>query len=488
MTYLQFHLVFILPPLLLLVLLTYRTARGGRVPRAGLVALGVHVLVALVYTTPWDNLLVARGVWGYGENRVLFTLGWVPFEEYLFFVLQTLLTGLWVLLLRQQNAPSRPKSPQPYAPAVRLVGALAWLGLAAAGVLALSTQRGLYFGMIAAWTGPILALQWGFGGDLLLKRPRALTLGFLLPTLYLWAADRLALGLNIWWISPDLSSNVALLGLPVEEALFFLLTNLLVVFGMTLALEPSALERLRALRSLSPWRGLLALWALSMVPTPLFPEHFAVLAYLSTGLLALGVLGYALERYGQKAWLLFMVSFGFGLLVEWVGHTTGVPFGAYGYTAPGPQLLGVPLLVPLGWFAFTLIGTGLSPPGTKRWLAPLALVAWDVGLDPLMVSRGFWQFDGGAYYGIPLSNFVGWFVAGVVLVTLLGWLEPRLLGSSSPDLRVVFWAQAFLISVGLLFFGLPWAALAAFVAMGSVGTVAGWLSVKRAPVKVKRVS
>ena len=485
MTYLQFHLVFTLPPLLLLAFLTYRAARQGRVPQAGLIALGVHVLLALVYTTPWDNLLVARGVWGYGENRVLFTLGWVPFEEYLFFVLQTLLTGLWVLLLYRRKLPARPAIPA--APVVRLVGALAWLGLAAAGVLALSTQHGLYFGMIAAWAAPILALQWGFGGDLLLRRPLVLTLGFLVPTLYLWLADRLALGLGIWWISPDLSSNLALFGLPVEEALFFLLTNLLVVFGITLALEPFALKRLQALRTLSPWRGLLALWALSMVPTPLFPEHFALLAYLSTGLLALGVLGYALGRYGQKAWLLFMVSFGFGLLVEWVGHTTGVPFGAYGYTAPGPQLLGVPLLVPLGWFAFTLIGIELSPPGTKRWLAPLALVAWDVGLDPLMVSQGFWQFDGGAYYGIPLSNFVGWFVAGAALVTLLGWLEPRLLERSSPDLRVVFWAQAFLISVGLVFFGLPWAALAAFVAMGSVGVLASWLSVSAERLRVNRV-
>jgi lycopene cyclase domain-containing protein len=74
-TYLQFHLVFTLPPLLLLALLTWRAFYRGRVPRAGLVALGVHVLLALLYTTPWDNYLVARGVWGYGEGRVLFTLG-----------------------------------------------------------------------------------------------------------------------------------------------------------------------------------------------------------------------------------------------------------------------------------------------------------------------------------------------------------------------------------------------------------------------------
>lgn len=476
MTYLQFHLIFTLPPLLLLAFLTYRAARARTVPRAGLVALGVHVLLALVYTTPWDNYLVARGVWGYGEGRVMFTLGWVPVEEYLFFVVQTLLTGMWVLLLRRssssESANVKPNLGGGSGSVVRLVGALGWLGLAAAGVLSLGTDRGTYFGLIAAWAAPVLALQWGLGGDLLLRRPRALLLGFGVPTLYLWLADRLALGAGIWWISPTFSSGLHPLGLPVEEALFFLLTNLLVVFGVTLALSDAALIRLQALRQLAWWRVVLALWALSMVPTPLFPDRFALFSYLSTGLLTLGVFGYALEKYGAKAWALLAVSFTFGLLVEWLGHTTGVPFGSYDYTAPGPRLLGVPLLVPLGWFAFTTIGLALVPPGTKRWLAPLALVAWDIGLDPLMVAQGFWRFESGVYYGVPLSNFVGWAVSGAVLVTLLGWLEPRLLQGTSPDLRVVFWAQTFLFSVGLLFYGLPWAALAAALAMGAVGTLA----------------
>ena len=123
--------------------------------------------------------------------------------------------------------------------------------------------------------------------------------------------------------------------------------------------------------------------------------------------------------------------------------------------------MGVPLLVPLGWFTFSVVGLALAPAGTKRWLAPLALVAWDVGLDPLMVTQGFWAFESGVYYGVPLSNFVGWFLAGMALVTVLGWLEPRLLRDTSGEMRAVFWAQAFLISVGLLFYGLPWAALSA---------------------------
>ena len=480
MSYLQFHLLFIVPPLLLLLLVTWRAR--ARLPRGALLALGVHVLLALAYTTPWDNYLIARGVWGYGAERVLFTLGWVPFEEYLFFILQTLLTGLWLLLVQRRYGPSRALSPR-WARSLRVVGALAWLGLAAAGVLALGTERGTYFGLIAAWAAPVLALQWAFGGDLLLARWRALLLGFALPTLYLWLADRLALGAGIWWISPKFSSGAQVVGLPLEEALFFLLTNLLVVFGMLLAPLPEAAARLRALRHIRWWRAVLLMWALVMVPTPLFPQHFALFAYLSTGLLALGTLGYALSRYGARAWLLFAVSFGFGLGIEWVGHTTGVPFGAYRYTAPGPQLLGVPLLVPLGWFAFTLIGLAVAPVGSKRWLAPLALVAWDVGLDPLMVSQGFWTFGRGAYYGIPLTNFVGWAVAGAGLVALLLRLEPRLAADTSLDLRVVFWVQAFLFSVGLLVFGLPWAALAVALAMGAVGAIAALRPIRPIPRK-----
>ena len=67
---------------------------------------------------------------------------------------------------------------------------------------------------------------------------------------------------------------------------------------------------------------------------------------------------------------------------------------------------------------------------------------------------------------MPLSNFLGWYVAGVGLVWLLIRLEPRLKNENSADLRIIFLAQAFLMSVGLLFFGLPLAAGVTFVAMG----------------------
>jgi lycopene beta-cyclase len=215
------------------------------------------------------------------------------------------------------------------------------------------------------------------------------------------------------------------------------------------------------------WKFVLVLWALSMVPTPLFPEAFTALSYFSTTLLVIGTLGYALEHYGSKAYTLFIVAFTFGVLIEWLGKTTGIPFGAYRYTAPGPNILGVPFLVPLGWWAFTLIALSL-PKRHKLFLAPLALVAWDLGLDPLMVNKGFWAFEnGGAYFGVPLSNFVGWYVSGFILVWLLLRLEPKLRTDSPRTLHLVFAVQTFLMGVGLtVFFGMPVAGLVTFVAMG----------------------
>jgi putative membrane protein len=479
-TYLQFHLVFTLPWLALLggwLLLRLRSDRAvasvsGRTPRFVVGVLLVHVLIALIYTSPWDNYLVARAVWGYPEGRVLFTIGFVPFEEYLFFVIQTWTTGIWLLFLLSRPG-LRPLPAEVGAGrAVRLLGALAWLGVAGAGVLALTTDSGTYLGLILVWAAPVLALQWGFGGDLLLRRPWTALLAIGLPTVYLWAADRFAIGASIWWIEPRLTTGFELFGLPIEEAVFFLITNLLVVFGMGMALDPAAAQRLQLLRRLRLrwWQGALALWALSMVPIPLLPTAFPGLAYLSTGLLTLGVFGFALERFGRRAWALLAVAVLFGLLVEWLGHTTGVPFGSYSYTAPGPTLLGVPLLVPLGWFAFTLLALAVVPSGPwARLLAPAALVAWDLGLDPLMVHQGFWAFDApGVYAGVPFSNFVGWYLAGAVLVTLLLAIEPRLSGGGLAPLRPIYIAEAFLVAVGLAYFGLLGPALVAPLAMALV--------------------
>ncbi len=102
MSYGQFLVVFLVVPILVLgfVLRRHLSARYlGRV--AALVA------IAVAYTTPWDNLIVALGVWTYDPSLVAgIVLGFVPLEEYLFFVLQTMLSGLVLLALVRRARPS----------------------------------------------------------------------------------------------------------------------------------------------------------------------------------------------------------------------------------------------------------------------------------------------------------------------------------------------------------------------------------------------
>lgn len=70
-------------------------------------ALIAHSVVALTYTTIWDNYLVATDVWGYDPELVTgIRIGWVPIEEYTFFVLQPLLTGSFLQYLMRRMPPS----------------------------------------------------------------------------------------------------------------------------------------------------------------------------------------------------------------------------------------------------------------------------------------------------------------------------------------------------------------------------------------------
>lgn len=261
MTYLAFHLVFIFPPLLLL-LWAVRRSPAVLGPRAWWILPAVAG-IALVYTTPWDNYLVYRGIWWYGEDRVLATIGYVPVEEYMFFVLQPLLTGAWTfwLLMRQagagqgggtvdasrgglHHAPAGGAAPS--AGATRAYGVVCYLILMVAGVLALTYDRGLYMGLILVWAAPVLAAQWAFAGPAIVQSPRLYALAVGVPTLYLWVADRLAIGMGIWIISEQYTTGLHLFGLPMEEALFFLVTNILVVQGVVLFLRPDLVK--------VPWR------------------------------------------------------------------------------------------------------------------------------------------------------------------------------------------------------------------------------------------
>ena len=111
MTYLQFHLLFNLPVLALLLLLARRRLRP--VHWKCLAALCGIVLLA---TTPWDNWAVYRGIGVFDESRVHMvsaSLGGVtwrlPAEEYAFFLIETVqVTLLTILFLPKPPIRTKP--------------------------------------------------------------------------------------------------------------------------------------------------------------------------------------------------------------------------------------------------------------------------------------------------------------------------------------------------------------------------------------------
>ena len=231
----------------------------------------ILALLALLWTAPWDDHLVRSGVWSYTPSAVLARIGAVPIEEYAFVILEVLLTGAWALRSRTLAPQVLPDLGEPSA---RRRGLTGWLVVAAAGA-ALVTVGGhaRYFGLLLVWGAPPLALQCAVAGDALVVRRRARLRTAVPVALWLCVADRLALAHGIWSIGPASSTGLDVLGLPLEEALFFGLTCLLVTDGLMLACDIRVLSRAADLgRSLvAPvaaldLRG--AVWMMTHLPSP----------------------------------------------------------------------------------------------------------------------------------------------------------------------------------------------------------------------------
>lgn len=98
----------------------------------------------------------------------------------------------------------------------------------------LANVTGTYTGLILVWAGPVLLMLWSLAYQFILGLPLSNTaLPIWLPTLYLWVVDTLALRRGTWVISEGTKHGIHLWeGLEIEEAIFFLATNTLIVFGL----------------------------------------------------------------------------------------------------------------------------------------------------------------------------------------------------------------------------------------------------------------
>lgn len=227
LTYLQFHLVFVIPAVVAVTAVRLPGWRG--LPRAYRLGVPLMTVVAVAYTAPWETYLIGRGVWGYGSGTVVARLFQIPLEEYLFIVLEVVLAGMWLAVLPRPEVDIPPMDL-----GERGFGLVAGLAVGAAGFTWTQFVDATYMGWLLTWAAPVLAVQWAYGWAYLWRIRRTVAAAVLGPTLYLCVADRVAIHIGVWELSETYTIGWTILGLPVEEAAFFLLTSLFLVQGIVL--------------------------------------------------------------------------------------------------------------------------------------------------------------------------------------------------------------------------------------------------------------
>jgi uncharacterized membrane protein len=178
------------------------------------------------------------------------------------------------------------------------------------------------------------------------------------------------------------------------------------------------------------------------------PVTFELIAACTLAFFVFAVLHSTLTLGSQHSVAFVVISFSICLLSELLGTSRGWIFGPYYYTdLLGPKFQGlVPVVIPLAWFMMMYSSYALAnalvcgcggAPGTAgrqadngaraSWLRLLWLVflsamimtSWDLVNDPINVAGGNWVWmEKGAYFGIPLSNYAGWFFTTFVVYLL----------------------------------------------------------------------
>ena len=133
----------------------------------------------------------------------------------------------------------------------------------------------------------------------------------------------------------------------------------------------------------------------------------------------------------------FLVS----LFLEIIGPKIGIFGGVYKYHdfgIMGIKFMGVPLLIPLIWAGLIYMSLNLCSLITNYNLlnkttlntfflisvTSFVLVLLDMILDPIAVDEKRWEWEiPGAFYKVPLMNFVGWFFTSFIILWIFHFMQ-----------------------------------------------------------------
>lgn len=140
-----------------------------------------------------------------------------------------------------------------------------------------------------------------------------------------------------------------------------------------------------------------------------------------TLLLTNAVVFYAAYKQSKgKIAIWFVITYTVTLLLEIIGVQTGLIFGAYEYgDVLGLQILDTPLIIGFNW-VFVILGAVIIARNINGnyWFIPitaLLAVLFDLVLEPVAITLGYWKWIEG---GIPLQNFIAWFVVALIAAYL----------------------------------------------------------------------
>lgn len=152
---------------------------------------------------------------------------------------------------------------------------------------------------------------------------------------------------------------------------------------------------------------------------------------------------HCIKRYGMVTFLVFLgIAFVIGNIYENGSIATGFPFGDYHYTdSLGPKFIFTPWIINIAYFqmlylVWTLTNTIISHYDNRlqgKWILVQAIVAmfimcmWDLVIDPYMSTvSGHWEWEaGGSYFGVPMSNYLGWHLCTFTMFLLWGLWTSR---------------------------------------------------------------
>jgi putative membrane protein len=160
-----------------------------------------------------------------------------------------------------------------------------------------------------------------------------------------------------------------------------------------------------------------------------------------------------------KTGIFYLLALIFGSVPEIIGVTYGTIFGHYYYNPIlTPFIFGVvPLTTVISWMVILYISytvsdivikSGSKKPNFKRdhfvyaltitvllaVISGLVAANLDMIIDPVVVTTQGWIWiGGGPYYGIPLSNFVGWFLIAFSATLIFRLIESLQKEDSTED-------------------------------------------------------